>query len=217
MLPAFLTRFFIPRISSRFLPHASRMSYQTYTTEAIVVGSFISNTADKSYLLFTKEAGLLYATARSVREERSLQRHALQDFSHITVSLIKGKSGWRIGSVSGETNYFSITNSRSARGSVVRVVKLIRRYIQGEEPHPELFVEFATALTIIGQDDIVNRPLVEEIITTRLLNTLGYIDEPTLQKTVFRGTLQEAIAVVPVETFPTLVLINKTAAQASQL
>ena len=45
------------------------MSYQTYITEALIVGSFDSNTADKSYLLFTKSAGMLYASARSVREE----------------------------------------------------------------------------------------------------------------------------------------------------
>ena len=72
------------------------MSYQTYITDAVVVGSYASNTADKSYLLFTKRAGMLYATARSVREERSKQRYALQDFSHITVTLVKGKGGWCI-------------------------------------------------------------------------------------------------------------------------
>jgi len=193
------------------------MSYKVYTTEALVIGSFASNTADKSYLLFTKEAGLIYATARSVREERSLQRYALQDFSHITVSLIKGKSGWRIGSVSGETNYFSATTSRAARGSVVRVVKLIRRYIQGEEPHPLLFTELVTALISIGQDNITNRPLVEEIITARLLHTLGYIDGPNSLRAVFVGTLPEAIMAIPDELLPALLAVNKTAAQASHL
>jgi len=193
------------------------MSYKVYTTEALVIGSFASNTADKSYLLFTKEAGLLYATARSVREERSLQRYALQDFSHIKVSLIKGKSGWRIGSVSNETNYFSATTTRAARGSVVRVVKLVRRYIHGEEPHSALFTELVNALTIIGQANINNRPLAEEIITARLLHTLGYIDELTELIPVFNGTLSSAITVVPDGLLPLLQAVTKTAAQASHL
>lgn len=193
------------------------MSYKVYTTEAVVVGSFASNTADKSYLLFTKDAGLIYATARSVREERSLQRYALQDFSHITVSLIKGKSGWRIGSVSGLANYFSDAHSKAARGSVVRVVKLVRRYIQGEEPHPTLFVELVTSLKIVGQENIINRVLIEEIITARLLHNLGYIDNSSALTAVFTGTITEAITTVPDTSLLPLQLITKTASQASQL
>lgn len=193
------------------------MSYQTYSTEALVCGSFANNTSDKSYLLFTKRAGMLYASARSVREERSLQRYALQDFSHINVSLIKGKTGWRVGSVSGMTNYFTATTSRAARGSVVRVVKLVRRYIQGEEPQPVLFTELVSALAIIGQEDISNRPLVEEIITARLLHSLGYIDDSSELTPVFRGLLTEAIEVVPENLLVVLQIANKTAAQASHL
>ncbi|MEX2341217.1 MAG: recombination protein O N-terminal domain-containing protein, partial [Candidatus Paceibacterota bacterium] len=83
------------------------MSYKTYTTEAIVCGSRVNNTSDKSFLLFTKDAGMLWAAAKSVREERSRQRFALQDFSLIRASLIKGKSGWRIGSVESDRNYFT--------------------------------------------------------------------------------------------------------------
>lgn len=56
------------------------MAYETYTTEALVCGTFNRNTADRSYLLFTREAGMLYADARSVREERSRQRYALRTF-----------------------------------------------------------------------------------------------------------------------------------------
>ena len=105
------------------------MSYQTYTTEALVCGSFLHNTADKVFLLFTREAGMLYATAKSVREERSKQRFALQDFSLINVSLIKGKQGWRVGSVEAEVNYFTKSEERLARGSVVLLFKTLRRFI----------------------------------------------------------------------------------------
>ena len=129
------------------------MSYQTYTTEALVCGSFLHNTADKVFLLFTREAGMLYATAKSVREERSKQRFALQDFSLINVSLIKGKQGWRVGSVEVEMNYFAKAEGRSARGSVVLLFKTLRRFIHDEEPLQKLFDFCLEALKVISQEN----------------------------------------------------------------
>ncbi|MBY0538244.1 recombination protein O N-terminal domain-containing protein [Patescibacteria group bacterium] len=151
------------------------MSYQTYITNAVIVGSFDSNTADKSYLLFTRDAGMIYASARSVREERSRQRFALQDFSRITVSLIKGKTGWRIGSVQSEGNYFVEANDRAVRGSIVRICKLLRRFVAGEEPHPDLYEEIVAGLEHLVNPTLPNRNLIEEIILARVLYRLGYI------------------------------------------
>lgn len=151
------------------------MSYQTYTTEAIVLGSFVNNTADKSFLLFTKDAGMLYASARSVREERSRQRYALQDFSLIDVSLIKGKTGWRIGSVESKGNLFMTAADREARGSLVRLAKLARRYIQGENPEPYLYHEFINALNTLASPLTQARSGLELCAMVRLLFHLGYI------------------------------------------
>lgn len=151
------------------------MSYQTYITQGLICGSFDSNTADKSYLLFTRDAGMIYASAKSVREERSRQRFALQDFSRITVSLIKGKTGWLIGSVQSEGNFFVEASDRAVRGSIVRMCKLLRRFVAGEEPLPDLYEEILAGLTHLSNPTIQNRSLVEEIISVRMLYRLGYI------------------------------------------
>ncbi len=193
------------------------MSYRVYTTEALVVGSFPSNTADKSFLLFTRDAGMLYATARSVREERSRQRYALQDFTVITVSLIKGKTGWRIGSVDGEENLFNQASSRYARGSVVKILKCIRRYVQGEEPNRILYEECIAGLRFVTRAQVAHRALAEEIITARILNTLGYMsDNPTL-KAVLQGTLEDVMSCTPESLLPTLQMATAEALQASHL
>lgn len=169
------------------------MSYQTYTTEAIVCASFDNNIADKSYQLFTKTAGMLYASARSVREERSRQRYALQDFSLINVSLIKGKSGWRIGSVQSEGNLFSKANNRSSRGSVVRLFKFLRRFVQGEESSPELFTEVLQSIHFLSQDDLPQRAVVEEIICVRILYSLGYIAHTSAIKDILETPLLQIL------------------------
>ena len=155
------------------------MSYQTYTTEALVCGSFLHNTADKVFLLFTREAGMLYATAKSVREERSKQRFALQDFSLINVSLIKGKQGWRVGSVEAEVNYFTKSEERLARGSVVLLFKTLRRFIHGEEPLPKLFDFCLEALKAMSQENQQHN-FLDSVIQLKILSMLGYVDKNDL-------------------------------------
>ena len=88
------------------------MAYQTYITEAIVCGSYDSNTSDRSFLLFAREAGMIYAHAKSVREERSKQRYALQVCSHVRVTLIRGKSGWKIAGVEPQQNLYALATTR---------------------------------------------------------------------------------------------------------
>lgn len=165
------------------------MSYQTYTTEAIVCGTFNRNTADRSYLLFTREAGMLYAEARSVREERSRQRMALQDFSLVRVSLIKGRTNWKIGSIECKTNFFMSSTTKTARGSVVLVTKFLRRFYGGEQPFPTLFDYFANALQLLSTN-IEDRDHLEKIIQARVLYELGYVDIKVLPSIVLNDVTE---------------------------
>ena len=111
---------------------------------------------------------MVFATARSVREERSKQRYALQDFSCIRVSLVKGKSGWRIGSVEALGNPFLRAESRALRGSISYVVTQLRRYVHGEIPLPRAYADAYYLLyekELQGADD----PILQELFLVRLL------------------------------------------------
>lgn len=167
------------------------MSYATYTTDALVCGAYDRNTADRSYLLFTREAGMLYADAKSVREERSKQRYALQEFSYVRVSLIKGKHTWKVGSVETLHNDYTEAVSREARGSVVRLYKVLRRYIRGEEVARELFDYVCNALAAL-RGVAQSRELLERIVEANILWRLGYVDEaslPSVARTADLSTL----------------------------
>lgn len=150
------------------------MAYQTYTTGAFVCSTRDSNTADRSYLLFTEEAGMLWATARSVREERSRQRYALQDFSRVRVTLVKGKSGWRIGSVEAITNGFSAAPDRDTRHCITKCFLLLRRFVQGEGVYPSIFGDLEALYAVIQNGQTL--PVVaSDYFALRLLATLGYV------------------------------------------
>ncbi len=188
------------------------MSYITYTTEALVCGSFDQNTADKSFLLFTRDAGMLYATARSVREEVSKQRCALQDFSRIRVSLIKGKQGWRVGSVEAEHNDFSAATDREVRGSVVLVYRLLRRFIRGEEAFSDLYDFTISALDTLAKPQS-NRRLLDLYVQTHIMSLLGYVDAKAVPEMLRTKSLAE-IAQLPGD-FPLSELEN-IAAKATE-
>ncbi|MDC1205531.1 recombination protein O N-terminal domain-containing protein [Candidatus Pacebacteria bacterium] len=151
------------------------MGYKTYTTEALVCGSRNSFTSDKSYLLFTHDAGMLWATARSVRVEKSKQRYALQDFSIIRASLIKGKGGWRIGSVEALGNPFMESESQRGRAGISVVVKLLRRFVHGEDPHPTIYKDAALVLSCIAVADEEDCIDLQNQFTLRTLYSLGYV------------------------------------------
>lgn len=164
------------------------MAYQTYITEALVCGGTAHNTSDKSFLLFTRDAGMLYASARSVREERSKQRFALQEFSYIRASLVRGKAGWRIGSVENEWNTFSVATTRAQRAAVLRVIKLLRQFMHGEESHPGVYEDTRTALTQITNPESPATPgNVAQIFALRLLYALGYIALDDTFRTLVTG------------------------------
>jgi len=150
------------------------MAYTTYITDAIVCGTYRRNTADASFLLFTRDLGMLFADARSVREERSRQRYALQDFSHIRVSLVKGKTGWKIGSTEILENFYHDATSRAGRGFVVSLTRFIRRFCQGEAHDTILYDNVIESFYFVMRDADVP-PVFFQLIEVRLLVHLGYV------------------------------------------
>jgi DNA repair protein RecO len=167
------------------------MAYATYTTNALVCGTFDRNTADRSYLLFTREAGMLYADARSAREERSRQRYSLQDFTLVRVSLVKGKGGWKVGSIQALHNFYHEAVDQAARGSVVSVFRLLRRFFKGEEPAVELFDYVVESISqLAGQQ--TDRMFLQMLVQVHILAELGYVDSQLLPSTLQNRALASA-------------------------
>lgn len=192
------------------------MSYATYTTDALVCGTWSRNTADRSYLFFTREAGMLYAEARSAREERSKQRFALQDFSLVRVSLIKGKSSWKVGSIESKQNYFMDAQSKEGRGSVVATVRFLRRFFSGEQAAPVLFDYVIEALTLLVKE-CTQREFIEKSVQVHILLHLGYVDGGLVPDFVQADSLQGIEESYAPETLPILDTLIDRAVSTSHL
>jgi recombinational DNA repair protein (RecF pathway) len=148
------------------------MSYEKYITEALVCGSRAQATSNRSYLLFCREAGMIWATAQSVREERSKHRYSLQDFSIVVLSLVHGKGGWRITGTEPVHNFYYEDMSRERIGYIRNIIRTLRRFVHGEEPNQKLYDEVKAALSVSKDVDL---DTLEVVASARMLNALGYI------------------------------------------
>ncbi len=192
------------------------MSYNIYTTDAIVCGTYDRNTSDRSYRLFTQKLGMVWADARSVRAEKSKQRSALTDFSLVRISLVRGKAGWKIGSVVAQTNFYHAATDQAARGSVVSIVRLVRRYLQGEETNVELF-DFVTEALKTAGGSIEHRAFFDGCVAARCLTLLGYVATDRLPDDVSSRPAAEFPALFSVKVERKVKDVLRIAEAASQL
>lgn len=177
------------------------MSYKTYITDAVVCGAFDHLTSDRSYLLFTREAGMLFASAKSVREERSKHRYALQEFSRARITLVRGKAGWRITGTEPLGNFYTTLTSRDARATLRNSLRLLRRVVQGETPHPALFDDIITGLSLLTQSE---GKTLEVLLSLRILHALGYVADTEELSVCIEKPFVEAHAELDPARIPTL-------------
>jgi hypothetical protein len=95
--------------------------YHKHTTFAFVLNVSPSGEKNHFITLFTRGFGMVRAKAQSVRVADSKLRYALQEFSYIEVSLVKGKEIWRITNALPIYNvYFELMSPPSVIPDLVR-------------------------------------------------------------------------------------------------
>ncbi len=152
------------------------MSYQIYTTEALILKR-IPYDNNVSYLLFTKDFGLISALATGVRKSESKLRYALQEYSICQISLVKGKSTWRITSAVLEKNLYVHTEVGAAKDVIARICTQVLRLVAGQEKDEQLFDTVLTGLRELSSAPASAIVSLEILIMLRMLHLLGYVSE----------------------------------------
>ncbi len=153
------------------------MSYHLYTTEGIVLQGLPLKEADKYYYIFTKELGLVVASAKSVRKLESKLRFGLEDYSLGEFSFIRGREFWKITGVREKENIFrGYRESPEKRSLVVRVLNVAQKLVTGEEENIELFNLLIDSFSFLksfqgGSEELRT---FEYIVVLRMLSLLGY-------------------------------------------
>lgn len=154
------------------------MSHHIYHTRGIILETNPKGESNRSYKIFTEELGLISGVAQAVREGKSKLRYTLQDFSLVTVDLVRGKEVWRIISAGAYRPLENIKNNPSQLKLFAHFCALLARLLQGEGRDQELFDEAERVADFLEKNTLA-RDLVlsfETIVALRLLVHLGYLD-----------------------------------------
>lgn len=150
------------------------MSYHIYTTPGIVLKRKTFGEANTLLYILTRDFGLIIASAKSTRHQKSKLRGFLEEYSEISVSLIKGKNGWKVTNASESGNlYFELPDY--ARKSLANVSLMLIKMIQGEAPQKEVFDLVQSglwALRSVPEEEILD---LEALIILRIMKELGYV------------------------------------------
>ena len=159
--------------------------YQKYNTEALVLGSRESGESDRTVALFTRDFGLVYARATSVRSEHSKMRYATQHYTQALVSLVKGKRGWRLAGASALRIAGADVKGVAA---FARVSELTVRLIHGEEHNAYLFEVLSEAHAALMREKVEAYATIEIVCVARVLYALGYLSAEALETALFTHT-----------------------------
>ena len=198
--------------------------YSKYHTEGLVIGSINSGEANKYVSLFTKEMGLVYASAQGLREVKSKLRYSLQDLSLSGVELVSGKGGWRVVSAEELVSYpalFKTHKTMDSFGAGVRICRLLKRLLKGEGRNVFLYTDVLQAMDILATSHSTDKETalhIEMVAVMRILNLLGYWGEHAVLSPFLQGSIAENVKAPEVKKIKSFALqeINKSL-QATQL
>jgi len=154
------------------------MSYHLYQTRGFILRSAATGEANKVFFIFTEHLGLIAVSAQSVRKITSKLRHSLRDFSFVRISLIRGKTVWRLTDTE-ELTSFSIENEKEKMKVFAGILTLVLRLIHGEEEDAELFSVLLDALFFFKKEELSldETKRAETLVVLKILSPLGYVGE----------------------------------------
>lgn len=150
--------------------------HHIYHTEGIILGSRNYGEAGKCYWVFTRDLGMIFASAQGVRKISSKLRFVLQDYAYIKLDLVRGRDFWRITSCTKTNELEEIRNKKENLKVFVQVARLLKRLLAGEEANEALFRDTLQGLIVLEKcktkEELEN---IEVMLVLRILNHLGYI------------------------------------------
>ena len=147
--------------------------HHIYHTEGIILGSKNFGETERYYSIFTKNLGMIYASAQGVRKMSSKLRFMLQDFAYLKIDLVQGKDFWRVTNVSKTSKLEQIAKQSEHFVVFFNIARLLKRLLAGVEPNPALFLDLLNGLFILEKSETKEElHNIEVIIVLRILNNL---------------------------------------------
>ena len=162
------------------------------------MGSRNFGEAGRHYSIFTRDLGMIYASAQGVRKMSSKLRFVLQDFSYLKIDLVQGKDFWRVTNASKTGMLEQITKTPETFKVFSNIARLLKRLLAGVEPNEALFADLIQGLAILektaknfSSEKSADLRNIEAIIVLRIINNLGYIGDSEVLQTFIKSPFEE--------------------------
>ncbi len=171
------------------------MSHHIFHTNAFILSSRNQGEANKSFTLFTRELGVVRATAQGVRHLKSKLRYSLQDLSFASVDLVRGKDIWRVTSAKPNDHFRELKADKKILSVIANAGNLLRRLYRGEDPNPELYDHVERCILYIEQEKKEGEVVkdIELILVLGILYHLGYVEKESPFDSLVTGELSRAL------------------------
>ena len=162
------------------------MAHQIYLTEGIILKKKDFGEADRLFWIYTEKFGMIMASAKGVRLEKSKLRGNLDIFTYGEYAVISSKDFWKLVDV---RDLFSPKLDHSSVEQVrvfTKAANLLIRMIKGEERNEEIWRQLKNLFLKLFQENVADLPADEagkdlkylEIKSiAAILKTLGYMEE----------------------------------------
>lgn len=153
--------------------------HHIHTTDGLIIYSRAQGEANKLVYIFTRDLGLIIAIAQGIRLEKSKLRYHIHDYRISRFSLVQGKEFWRIvGATEIEGDKLPI--SESYYSIFIPISSMLKRLVQGQEVHPEIFECLENCADFInkisdGKTETIST--IESLLLIRILFRLGYVGD----------------------------------------
>ena len=122
-----------------------------YATDAVVLGARSWGEADKIMTFFTKERGLVRATAFGCRRSRSPLAGAMQMFSELELQLAEGRRLDTVRTATTKRHYKKLGEDLSCMAYGAFVAEFLRGCLADGQPEPAMYARLLEILAAFEQ------------------------------------------------------------------
>lgn len=154
------------------------MSYTIYETDAIVLSLVHAGERGLSVSLLSRDLGFIWVYAEGVRTSTSKMRAHLTRYSHVSVSLVRGRVGWRLVGVRTNESFTSLFTSTARGALAARTMQLYGRLVPDEATGLErVYDDLIAGLRLLENTSFTDLEGIEVLLVVRALAALGYLPQ----------------------------------------
>lgn len=157
------------------------MSHHIYHTTGLIVGLKPKGETDLFLKVFTRDFGMVVATAQGARKMVSKNRFGLRLYAVPEFDLIKTRESFRVGAVRPE----SYAPDRAETLVRAKVSAILARFVVSDEPHEKLFDDVLELFKKQNKD-------IDILVMIVILENLGYWHSTESDKIFINGGMLSA-------------------------